>query len=248
MIRLKSEKEIEIISENCRILAEILAELENQAREGTSTKELNDLAEELIRKTQAEPAFLGYRGFPAAICTSLNEEIVHGIPSSKRILKGGDILKIDIGIKRRGFYADKATTVAVGQISAEAQRLLAVTQQALKLGIEAAQPGNRVSDISSAIGSYVLASGFFVVKRFVGHGIGREMHEEPQVPNYWSPGQERGPILRPGMVLAIEPMVKTEEEEKISEDGFTVVTANGGLAAHFEEMVLITSKGPQVLP
>jgi len=246
MIWLKSEKEIETIAENGQILAGILQQLEAQAREGTSTKELNDLAEELIRKAQAEPAFLGYRGFPAAICTSLNQEIVHGIPGAKR-LKRGDILKIDIGIKRKGFFADKATTVAIGQISAEAQRLLAVTRQALKLGIAAAQPGNRVADISQAIGSYVLASGFFVVQRFGGHGIGRELHEEPQVPNYWLPGQERGPLLRPGMILAIEPMVKTDEEEKVLEDNWTVVTANGGLAAHFEEMVLITKAGPQVL-
>lgn len=247
MIRLKSEVEIETIAENCQILARILQRLEAQAQEGTSTKELNDLAEELMKEEEAEPAFLGYRGFPAAICTSLNEEIVHGIPSSKRILKGGDILKIDVGIKRKGFFADKATTVTVGQIPEGACRLLAVTRQALKLGIEAAKPGNRVSDISQIIGSYVESCGFFVVKRFVGHGIGREMHEDPQVPNYWSPGQEKGPLLRPGMILAIEPMVKTDEEEKLLKDGWTVVTANGGLAAHFEEMVLITAMGPQVL-
>ncbi len=246
LIELKSAQELAIIAENARLLREIIDQLATAARPGVSTAELDRLAERLIHRIGAEPAFKGYEGYPAALCASVNEEVVHGIPRDDRILKEGDILSLDLGLRRRGFYADVATTVAIGRVSARAERLLQVTREALERGIAAARVGNRVSDISHAIGSYVESQGFYVVKRFVGHGIGRELHEEPQIPNYGPPGQ--GPRLRPGMVLCLEPMVKEDEGEVIvREDGWTVVTPEGGLAAHYEEMVLITEAGPKVL-
>ncbi len=261
MIELKTESELEIIRENCQILMTILRELTGRARPGISTRQLNDWAEELMREFEAESAFKGYQGrgpypFPASICTSINHEIVHGIPSPKRILKAGDLLSIDAGIKRNGFYADLATTVTIEPSSSRtfkqsnndaAEKLLDVAKEALRRGIAAVQPGNRVSDISHAIGSYVEAQGFSVVKRFVGHGVGRKMHEEPQIPNYGPPG--RGALLKPGMVLAIEPMVFNGDkgEEVVTADGWTVVTPNGGLAAHFEAMVVVTERGPETL-
>lgn len=246
MIKLKSDREIKVIRENCRILVDILLELERQVKEGLSTKQLDRLAEQLMGEAGAEPAFKGYHGFPASICTSINEEVVHGIPSETRVLQEGDLLSIDIGIKRAGFYADKAVTVMVGDVGEEARKLVSVTRSALLKGIEAARVRNRVSDISHAIGSYVESEGLFVVKRFVGHGIGREMHEDPQIPNSGPPGQ--GARLQPGMVMAIEPMVKGDQEEvKLRDDGWTAVTNTGSLAAHFEEMVLVTKEGPQIL-
>ncbi len=249
MIELKSAKELAIIQENAVLLAQILERLTAEAEPGVSTGSLARLAEELMARVGGEPAFKGYRGYPAAICASLNEEVVHGLPKDDKILKKGDLLSIDLGLKRRGFYADLATTVIVGgeeEGTPQARRLIAVAREALRRGIAAARVGNRVSDISWAIGSYVESQGYSVVKRFVGHGIGRELHEEPQVPNFGPPGQ--GPRLRPGMVLCIEPMVKEDQgEERVLEDGWTVVTPEGGLAAHFEEMVLISEEGPKVL-
>lgn len=253
MIELKTERELEIIRENCRILTLILRELAQRVRSGISTKQLNDWAEELMRNFDCESAFKGYQGhgpypFPASICTSINNEIVHGIPSSKRILKAGDVLSIDVGIKREGFYADLATTVTIGEPQPHhAEQLLEVAKEALWRGIAAARARNRVSDISHAIGSYVESEGFSVVKRFVGHGVGRRMHEEPQIPNYGPPG--RGALLKPGMVLAIEPMVfeAAQGEEVVAEDGWTVVTPNGGLAAHFEAMLVVTEQSPEIL-
>jgi len=251
MIELKTEGELEIIRENCRILAAILRELTSRVKEGISTQKLNDWAEELMRSFGCESAFKGYRGrgpypFPASICTSINNEIVHGIPSPKRILKTGDVLSIDAGIKRNGFYADLATTATIDGRNDAAEKLLDVAKEALRRGIAAAQPHHRVSDISHAIGSYVASQGFSVVKRFCGHGVGRQMHEDPQIPNYGPPG--RGALLKPGMVLAIEPMVfKGDKEEVVSGDGWTVVTPNGSAAAHFEAMVVVTERGPETL-
>lgn len=247
MIRVKSEWELELLRENARLLAGILERLIAEARAGTSTAALDRSAERLIRQAGAEPAFKGYQGYPATICASLNEEVVHGIPKDDRILKEGDLLSIDLGLRREGLYADMATTLLVGgEGSQRARRLIEVTQEALERGIAAAKEGNRVSDISHAIGSFVESQGYYVVKKYVGHGIGRQLHEEPQVPNFGPPG--RGPRLRPGMVLCLEPMVKEDEGEvEVLEDGWTAVTPKGGLAAHFEEMVLITEEGPQIL-
>jgi methionyl aminopeptidase len=247
MVTIKSEQELETLRENAQVLASILQKIEAAAREGVSTKELDALAEKLIRDADAEPAFKGYRGYPASVCTSINEEVVHGIPSRHRVLKKGDVLSIDTGIKRKGYYADLATTIVVGgEPSDRAKRLIDVAWTALDRGIEQARSGNRVSDISHAIGLYVEAQGYSVVKTFVGHGIGREMHEDPQVPNYGPAG--KGARLRPGMVLAIEPMVKEDPEEvEVADDGWTARTTNGGLAAHVEEMVLITERGPERL-
>lgn len=246
MISVKSERELGIIRENARLLMGILGRLVEEAREGVSTAALDRLAERLIREAEAEPAFKGYRGYPATINASLNEEVVHGIPRDDRILKEGDLLSIDVGLRRKGLYADVATTVSIGEASPRAQRLIEVTQEALERGIAKAHVGNRVSDISHAIGSWVESQGYYVVRKYVGHGIGRELWEEPQIPNFGPPG--RGPRLRPGMVLCIEPMVKEDEGEvEVLDDGWTAVTPNGGLAAHFEEMVLITEEGPQIL-
>jgi methionyl aminopeptidase len=246
MISVKSERELEIIRENARLLAEILERLVAEARVGTPTAALDRLAERLIREAGAEPAFKGYQGYPAAICASLNAEVVHGIPKDDRILSEGDLLSIDLGLRRNGLYADLATTVTIGEATPRARRLIEVTQEALEHGIAKASVGNRVSDISHAIGSYVESQGYYVVKKYVGHGIGRALHEEPQIPNFGPPG--RGSRLRPGMVLCIEPMVKEDEGEvEVLEDGWTAVTPDGGLAAHFEEMVLITEEGPQIL-
>jgi len=246
MIKVKSERELELLRENARLLAGILKHLVAEARAGVSTAALDRLAERLIREAGAEPAFKGLQGYPATICASLNEEVVHGVPKDDRILKEGDLLSIDLGLRRRGLYADVATTLLIGEGSPRARRLIEVTREALERGIAEARVGNRVSDISHAIGSFVEEQGYYVVKRYVGHGIGRELWEEPQVPNFGPPG--RGMRLRPGMVLCIEPMVKEDEGEVIlRDDGWTVVTPNGGLAAHFEEMIEITEEGPEIL-
>ncbi|MFQ6034124.1 MAG: type I methionyl aminopeptidase, partial [Candidatus Bipolaricaulia bacterium] len=202
MIKVKSERELELIRENARLLAEILEQLIAEARAGVSTAALDRLAERLIREAGAEPAFKGYQGYPATICASLNEEVVHGIPKDDRILKEGDLLSIDLGLRREGLYADLATTVLIGgEGSQRAKRLIEVTREALERGIAATKAGNRVSDISHAIGSFVESNGYYVVRRYVGHGIGRQLHEEPQIPNFGPPG--RGPRLRPGMVLCL---------------------------------------------
>jgi methionyl aminopeptidase len=250
MIPLKSPEELAIIRENALLVDDILQRLVRAARPGVSTAQLDREAERLIHAGGAEPAFKGYRGFPASICTSINEEIVHGIPREERVLREGDLLSIDIGLKRQGFYADKATTVAIGAETAATRELLAVAAEALRCGTAAAQVGARVSDISHAIGSLLQARGYQVVKRFVGHGIGRQMHEEPQIPNYGPPG--RGARLRAGMVLCIEPMCwkarnETDEEERVGEDGWTVRTPRGEPAAHLEEMVWVSESGPQEL-
>jgi len=213
---------------------------------GISTLELDLEVEALIRRLGAEPAFKGYRGFPATICISINEEVVHGIPAAHRRIKEGDIVGIDLGAIVNGYYADAAFTLAVGEIPPKVERLIDVTREALELAIVASRPGKRLGDISSTVQRHVESAGFGVVRSFVGHGIGRQLHEDPQVPNFGEPG--KGPVLRPGMVLAIEPMVTMGHwEVRVLEDRWTAVTADGSLAAHFEETVAITEHGPDVL-
>jgi len=203
------------------------------------------LAEEYIKRHGGIPAFKGYRGYPRSLCVSVNEEVVHGIPGKRR-LKEGDIVSLDLGVLMDGYYGDAAITVPVGKVSELAKKLIKVTEEALYRGIEMARPGNRLSDISHAIQTHVEKAGFSVVREFVGHGIGKQLHEEPQVPNFGPPN--RGPRLEPGMVLAIEPMVNTGTwEVRILPNGWTVVTADGGLSAHFEHTVAITDNGPEIL-
>lgn len=228
-----------------RIVADTLQELAGAVRPGITTIQLDTLARQYIQKLGARPAFLGYHGFPATICASLNEEVVHGIPGLRR-LKAGDIISIDVGVFYKGYYGDAAATFPVGEVSPLAKRLLEVTRESLYKGIEKAYPGNRLYDISAAIQTYVESRGFSVVRSYVGHGIGSEMHEEPQVPNFGSPG--KGPVLEAGMVLAIEPMVNagTWEVETLSDD-WTVVTRDRNLSAHFEHTVAIMQDGPEIL-
>ena len=245
MITLKSPQEIEILRESNRIVAQILASLRDFIRPGVTTKELNRLAERLTREKGATPAFKGYNGYPATLCVSVNEEIIHGIPGPKR-LREGDLVSLDMGVRYRGYYGDAAITLPVGKVNQQAKRLLQVTKGALKRAIEVAVPGNRLSDISYAIQSYAEGEGFSVVREFVGHGIGKRLHEDPQIPNYGPP--HRGPFLKVGMVLALEPMVNvgTWRAELLS-DGWTAVTADGSLSAHFEHTIAITDDGPLIL-
>ncbi len=245
MIFLKSPGEIEKMARSGRIVAKVLDELKEVAAIGVTTKEIEDFADERIKALGGVPAFKGYRGYPASVCTSVNEQVVHGIPS-QRVLKDGDIVSIDIGVYLDGFYGDGAITVPIGTIDREAAELIRVTEEALYLGIRNAVEGNRLYDISSAIQRYVEENGFSVVRLFVGHGIGRELHEEPQVPNYGVPGQ--GPRLKRGMTLAIEPMVNAGGHEVIIlDDGWTAVTKDGKKSAHFEHTVLVTSDKPRIL-
>lgn len=245
MIALKTEAELGVVAENAELLARILGEVAARVRPGVATVDLDRLAEARIRAAGAEPAFKGYRGFPATLCASVNEEIVHGIPSERR-LRNGDIVSLDLGLKRGGYYADAAVTVGVGRIAPEAERLLSVAWGALQAAVRAAKLGGRISDLSHAIGKYVGEHGFFVVREFVGHGIGQDLHEDPQIPNFGNPGQ--GMALREGMVLCPEPMVKGDDlHVLIRDDGWTAVTASGAWAAHYEEMVAVTPGGPWVL-
>ncbi len=245
MIFLKSPGEIEKMARSGRIVADVLESLKDVVKVGLTTKEIEDFADERIRALGGIPAFKGYRGYPASVCTSVNEQVVHGIPSS-RVLKDGDIVSIDIGVLLDGFYGDGAVTIPVGTIDREATELIRVTEEALYLGIQSAVEGNRLYDISGAIQRHVEKNGFSIVRLFVGHGIGRELHEEPQVPNYGVPGQ--GPRLKRGMTLAIEPMVNAGSHEvKILDDGWTAVTKDGKKSAHFEHTVLVTSDKPRIL-
>ncbi|MBE0427587.1 MAG: type I methionyl aminopeptidase [Nitrospirae bacterium] len=245
MIILKSQEEIEKMAQSCLIVAKTLEYLSDKIKPGVTTKEIERLADAYIRGNEGIPAFKGYRGFPASICTSLNNEVIHGI-ASYRGLKVGDILGIDIGVKKDGYYGDGAYTFPVGKIKSDVEKLLEVTEEALYLGIEKAVPGNRVSDISHAIQTYVEANAFSVVRAFVGHGIGRELHEDPQIPNFGPPN--RGPRLKPGMTLAIEPMVNQGGYEVlILDDGWTAVTMDGKLSAHFEHTILVTDDKPVIL-
>lgn len=242
---LKRPSELDIMAEAAVINREALEAVAAAVRPGVSTLELNAIAEDAIVSRGGRPAFKGYRGFPATLCTSVNEVVVHGIPGGVRVVEG-DIVSIDIGTYYRGYAADMASTYAVGAISDEAQRLLETTDRSLTAGIEAALAGNRLGDVSAAIQGVVEAEGFWVIREFVGHGIGREFHEGPEVPNYGRAGT--GPVLRPGLVLAIEPMVSLRRTTvDIADDGWTASTADGSLAAHFEHTVAITEDGPRVL-
>jgi methionyl aminopeptidase len=246
MIFLKSPWEIEKMRRSNAIVAEVLARLREAIKPGITTLELDRLAEHLCRRKGAKPAFKGYRGYPFSLCVSVNEEVVHGFPSKKRVLKEGDIVSLDFGVLYDGYYGDAAITVPVGEISERAKRLLRVTEEALYKGIEQAVIGKRLGDISSAIQRYVEAHGYSVVRQFVGHGIGRALHEDPQVPNFGKPG--RGVKLKEGMVLAIEPMVNEGTYEvEILADGWTAVTKDRKLSAHFEHTVAITKNGPEIL-
>lgn len=245
MIILKSAEEVEKIEKAGRIVAEVLLELKEQVKPGVTTLELDRIAEDGIRRRGGKPAFKGYRGFPATLCASVNNVIVHGIPS-ERILREGDIIGMDLGAIVDGYYGDSAITVGVGVIDSASQRLVKVTKEALDLGIEQMRPGNRLSDISNAVQSHAEAAGYSVVKEFVGHGIGQALHEEPQVPNFGRPGQ--GPRLKTGMVLAIEPMINIGKDRvRVLEDRWTAVTEDGSLSAHFEHTVVVTDCGPVIL-
>ncbi|MCC7009356.1 MAG: type I methionyl aminopeptidase [Acidobacteria bacterium] len=246
MIICRSQAEIERMRPANALVADVLAALAAEVAPGVTTKDLDQLAERLVRDAGAEPAFKGYRGYPATLCASVNEEVVHGIPSAKRVLRDGDIISLDMGVKVNGFYGDSALTVAVGRIAERAQELLDVTRQSLERAIAAVAVGGRLSDIGHAVQQWVEQHGFSIVREFVGHGIGERLHEDPQIPNYGPPG--RGPKLAAGMVLAIEPMVAMgKPETRVLADGWTAVTRDGSLAAHFEHTVAVTADGPQVL-
>jgi methionyl aminopeptidase len=244
MITIKSAGELQLMREAGKLLGEVLTELESACRPGVTTNDIDRAADTLIRERGAVPGFKGYNGFPKSLCISVNEEVVHGIPG-KRVIRDGDIVSLDCGLIYKGLWADSGRTVTVGQVSDEAQRLVDATRRALDIAIEQARPGNRVGDISAAVQSYVESQGFSVVRNFVGHGIGRNMHEEPQVPNFGVAGT--GPLLRPGYALAIEPMVNAGSHEvEMLPDHWTVITADRKLSAYFEHTVLITEEGPVV--
>jgi methionyl aminopeptidase len=246
MIVLKSPREIGIMRQAGHILADVMDRLRVTVKAGMSTLEIDEDVEAFITARGARSAFKGYRGFPATVCVSINEEIVHGIPSARRKLRDGDIVGLDLGCVVDGYYADCAFTLAVGPVPPAVQKLLDVTRESLDLAIKECWPGRRLSDVSHTVQAHVEAHGLSVVRAFVGHGIGRALHEEPQVPNFGDPG--RGPQLRPGMVLAIEPMITMGSwEVKILDDGWTAVTKDGSLAAHFEHTVAVTEGEPEVL-
>ena len=246
MIVCRSAAELARMREAGRLVGEVLTELASKVAPGVTTAELDELAERRILSAGATPAFKGYHGYPATICTSVNDEVIHGIPSSRRVLAEGDIVSIDVGVSLGGYFGDSAITLPVGRVSEEAATLLRVTEEALYKAIERARPGGRVSDIGHAVQQHVEAYGFSVVREFVGHGIGQQMHEEPQVPNYGEAG--RGPRLAEGMVLAIEPMVNAGKPAvKVLADGWTAVTKDGRLSAHFEHTVAVTAGEPWIL-
>jgi len=246
MIILKSPREINIMRDANKIVAKTHEYLRELIKPGISTAEIDSKGEEFIRKQGAEPSFLGYMGYPASVCVSINDEVVHGIPSKDRFLKEGDIVSLDIGAFYEGFNGDAARTFPVGEISEEAKKLLKVTKEALMKGIEQALYKNRLSDISHAVQTHVENNNFSVVREYVGHGIGRDMHEAPQIPNFGSPGH--GPLLKEGMTLAIEPMVNVGDfKVKTLDDDWTVVTEDGSLSAHFEHTIAINKNGPEIL-
>ncbi|MBM4242399.1 MAG: type I methionyl aminopeptidase [Deltaproteobacteria bacterium] len=250
MIVLRSRQEIDLIRAACQIVAEVLQRLGAMVAPGVSTAELDERAEKWTRERGAVPAFKGYnvggRVYPSSLCVSINEEVVHGMPSAKRILKEGDIVGLDFGAVHKGYYGDSAVTLAVGGVSENAARLMQVTRESLYCGIENMRLGNRIRDISAAIQNHAESHGYGVVRDFVGHGIGQRLHEEPQVPNYVGAGQN--PRLKEGMVLAIEPMVcEGTYEVEVLQDGWTAVTRDRRLAAHFEHSVAVTANGPEIL-
>jgi len=245
MIILKSREEIEKIRKSNRIAAQVLEKLREMIAPGVTTADLDRVAEEMSLKNSAKPAFKGYRGYPASLCTSINSEVVHGIPSARE-LREGDIVSLDFGILFDGYYGDSALTVPVKEVSPEAMRLIRVTRESLYRGIEEARAGNRLGDISAAVQEHVEAAGFSVVRDYVGHGIGKSLHEDPQIPNYGTRG--RGIALKKGMVLAIEPMVNEGSYGvRVTGDGWTVVTEDGKLSAHFEHTIAISDDGPEIL-
>ncbi len=246
MIVIKSQNEIATLREAGRIVAEVLGVLRERTKPGITTLELDQIAYGIITKHKATPSFKGYHGFPASICASVNEQVVHGIPSNKVILKEGDIISLDVGATFKGFVGDAAITVGVGKVSDAAQRLMETTQASLMQAIEQVRVGNHLEDISGAVQDYAEARGYSVVRQYVGHGVGRAMHEDPQIPNYRQ--GKRGPLLKPGMTLAIEPMVNEGVwETRTLRDKWTVVTKDGKLSAHFEHSVAVTEGEPQIL-
>jgi len=246
MIILKSLQEIEKIRNASLIVADVLDHISSMVRPGVSTQDLDEIAERFILAAGAKPAFKGYRGYPKTLCTSLNNEVIHGIPSKDVVLKQGDIISIDVGAIFEGFYGDAAVTLPVGTITPAAQRLIRATEESLAQGIAQAQPGNHLYDISHAVQSYVESCGYSVVREFVGHGIGSNMHEDPQIPNFGDSG--KGPRLKSGMVLAIEPMVNAGVSATVvKEDNWTAVTADGSLSAHFEHTIAVMPDGPRIL-
>ncbi|KAA3632331.1 MAG: type I methionyl aminopeptidase [Calditrichaeota bacterium] len=245
MIQIKSKDEIEVMRQAGRIVAETLAMVSDELKPGMTTKQLDKLVEDFIRSKKAVPAFLNYHGFPASACISVNEEVVHGIPGG-RIIEEGDIVSVDVGSIFEGFYGDSARTYAVGEISDEKRKLMDNTEKSLLAGIDKARNGNKLGQISAAVQNVAESEGYGVVRQLVGHGIGRNMHEEPQVPNYGSPNE--GPTLKTGMVIAIEPMINCGTYQvKTLPDGWTIVTADGRPSAHFEHTVAITENGPDIL-
>lgn len=245
VIIIKSSREIEHLKRSNAIVAEAFQALRMAIGPGVTTKELDQMVEKIILSRGALPAFKGYRGFPASLCVSINEEVVHGIPGQRK-LREGDLVSLDVGVNLNGYFGDGAITLPIGEVDGEARRLLEVTERALYVGIEKAEVGNRLFDISYAIQAWVESHGFSVVRDFVGHGIGRDLHEEPQIPNFGTPHQ--GPRLERGMVFALEPMVNEGTYEvKILSDGWTVVTADGKRSAHFEHTIAITEKGAEIL-
>ena len=245
MVIRKSDRELALMREAGRIVAITLAHLEERIKPGITTAEMDALAREIVTKHGATPSFLGYRGFPASLCISINEELVHGLPGP-RLLEEGDIVSMDFGAIYQGYHGDAAVTVAVGKISQETQRLVETTRGALEAAIAQARKGHYLGDISWAIQSYAESRGFSVVRQYVGHGIGRDMHEDPQIPNYGQPG--RGILLKPGMTFALEPMVNIGSYlTRVLDDNWTVVTEDGELSAHFEHTIAITSGEPEIL-
>jgi len=246
MIIYKSREEIEPMDRCNRVVAQIQAAVAGAVAPGASTADLDRMAERMCRDAGVRPAFKGYRGYPCVLCTSVNEEVVHGIPSPKKVLREGDIIGLDFGVVLEGYYGDAAVTVPVGRISREAEELLRVTRESLRRGISAARPGARLSDISAAVQTHIESHGYSVVREFVGHGIGTSLHEDPQVPNYGAPGS--GPVLKEGLALAIEPMVNVGGPAvRIHADGWTASTIDGSLSAHFERSIAITEEGPLLL-
>jgi len=246
MVVLKTKRELDLMREACRISANALKEAGKAVQPGVSTKEIDDIVRNYIQKQGAKPSFLGYGGFPASACISVNDVVIHGIPSKKQILKSGDIVSVDVGAFIEGFHGDNAYTFACGDISDEAQALLDATKESLFQGIKAAVAGNRVGDIGNAVQRYVEERNYSVVRDFVGHGVGAKLHEDPSVPNFGTPG--RGVRLLPGMTIAIEPMITAGKYDvKVLDDDWTTVTVDGSLAAHFEHTIAITTNGPVIM-
>lgn len=245
-ITIKTEQEIELMRESCRLLSIVHKEMEEQIRPGLSTKEIDIMCDTLIRKLGGVPNFKNYNGYPASVCVSVNDEVVHGIPNKHRILQEGDIVSLDMGMIYKGYHSDAARTHAVGQITPEAQQLIDVTRQSFFEGIKMAKAGNHLHDISNAIAAYVKPYGYGIVRDLVGHGIGTSLHEDPQIPNFAQ--LRRGPKLRAGMTLAIEPMINMGRADvEWLDDGWTVVTEDGSLSAHYENTILITEGEPEIL-